>query len=277
MDRRGGVGLRTGRSLIVHLDEPVTARCSRVPRPDGGAPARRASRCSTCSATGDSARLDLMVDRRVLIPRPETEQVVGWALDEVRRPRRPRPRGRRPRDRVGGDRPVAGRRAAGPTVWATDVSTDALDVARANSAASARGRRPGCESSKGAWWDALPDELRGRLDLVVSNPPYIGESEPLPPEVEHTNRASRSASGDEDGLAHVARWSVARGGWLAPGGVLVVEIAPATQAERVAGPRRSEPARCEQRSGSTPSGASAALRGAVRPRPCMVVRTHSWI
>ena len=57
-------------------------------------------------------RLDLFVDRRVLIPRPETEVVAGVALELARRVPAP-DRRRRPRHRFGRHRPGAGRRAAG--------------------------------------------------------------------------------------------------------------------------------------------------------------------
>ena len=61
-------------------------------------------------------------------------------------------------------------------VWATDVSDDALAVARANLAGvgSAATR---VRLARGSWFDALPTELRGRLRLVVSNPPYVAEHE----------------------------------------------------------------------------------------------------
>ncbi len=61
-------------------------------------------------------------------------------------------------------------------VWATDASDDALAVARANVAGvgSAATR---VRVANGSWFDALPDELRGTLRVVVSNPPYVAEHE----------------------------------------------------------------------------------------------------
>ena len=67
----------------------------------------------------------------------------------------------------------------GLEVWATDSSADALAVARENLEPSAgRIRRPpAVRLVGGSWFDALPAELPGRIDLLVSNPPYVAESE----------------------------------------------------------------------------------------------------
>ena len=124
--------------------------------------------------------LDLLVDRRVLIPRPETEAVVDVAIDELRR--------------IGGRTVVdlgTGSGAIGLSiaaevvtaeVWAVDASAGAVDVARANTAGLGRaGTR--VRVVQGDWYEALPVELRGAVDLVVSNPPYVGEGDDLPGEV----------------------------------------------------------------------------------------------
>jgi release factor glutamine methyltransferase len=72
----------------------------------------------------------------------------------------------------------------GARVWATDVSPEALAVARANVAGSGSAVGTRVRLLEGDWWGALPDELRGRVDVVVSNPPYVAGDEDLPPEVE---------------------------------------------------------------------------------------------
>ena len=123
-------------------------------------------------------RLDLMVDRRVLIPRPETEEVAGVAVDLARcvtaAPLHCADLGT-------GSGAIGLSLAAelathrprlDAEVWLTDVSTDALDVARANLAGLGRGA-PTVRVAAGSWFDALPDDLRGRLDVVVANPPYV--------------------------------------------------------------------------------------------------------
>jgi release factor glutamine methyltransferase len=110
------------------------------------------------------------------------------------------------------------------TVWATDVSAEALDVARANIAGCAATR---VRTSVGSWFDALPDALRGRLELAVSNPPYIAESEvaDLPGEVADYEPRAALVSGPtgREALEHLL--AHARD-WLVPGGALVCELAP---------------------------------------------------
>ena len=135
--------------------------------------------------------LDLLVDRRVLIPRPETEQVVEVALGEGRRLRHLADPA--PGEDSGGDLVVvdAGTGSGaialalaselGPgllrEVWATDVSADALEVAAVNveaRRASGGGQPlPRIELAEGSWLEALPARLRGAVDLLVANPPYV--------------------------------------------------------------------------------------------------------
>ena len=91
---------------------------------------------------------------------------------------------RRPRHWQRGDRPVAGRRAGhAPSaagrrgVAHRRVDATPLDVARANLAGIGRGAST-VRFAHGSWFDALPDELRGRLDVVVANPPYVADGDP---------------------------------------------------------------------------------------------------
>jgi release factor glutamine methyltransferase len=182
--------------------------------------------------------LDLMVDRRVLIPRPETEQVVEVALEEAER--RGLRRSRRRHLTLVDAEPTAVVADIGTgsgaialaldaelpdvMVWATDVSPDALDVARANIAGCAAMR---VRTAIGSWFDALPHDLRGQLELIVSNPPYVGEDEvpQLPEEVAGYEPRGALVSGPtgrealEYLLAHAREW-------LRPDGALVCELAP---------------------------------------------------
>ncbi len=166
--------------------------------------------------------LDLLVDRRVLIPRPETEVVAGFAIDAAGALERPAV----VVDLGTGSGAIALSLAAERwphvEVWATDASADALAVARANLAGL--GRRAACvRLLEGDWYDALPDEVRGRVDVLVSNPPYVGDSEPLPVEVAAWEPTGALLAGP-DGLDDLRRIIAGAPAWLAPGGVLVLEI-----------------------------------------------------
>ena len=184
-------------------------------------------------------RLDLLVDRRVLIPRPETEQVAGWAIDELDRVRQAAGGGAgRVVDLGTGSGAIALAVASerpGTEVWATDAAPEALAVARANLAGLGRaGTRVVLAS--GSWFAALPDELAGTVDVVVANPPYVAVGEALPAAVADWEPTGALVAGPT-GLEDLDRIVDAAPRWLAPGGALVVELAP-DQAEGVAGRAR---------------------------------------
>jgi release factor glutamine methyltransferase len=181
--------------------------------------------------------LDLMVDGRVLIPRPETEVVVEVAIAELDRIRATRPMDSPlvVADLGTGSGAIAlaiASERAGVEVWGTDASAAALDVARANLAGVGGHAAPRVRLVEGSWWDALPGDRMGRFDLVVSNPPYVTTAEmaELDPVVADWEPHSALEAG-HDGLEHVAVILSGATRWLAPGGVVVVEIAP-HQAER---------------------------------------------
>lgn len=173
--------------------------------------------------------LDLMVDRRVLVPRPETESVVDVALAEVDRLL----------ERVDpGDDVVVVDLGTGSgaialavaaervrtRVWATDRSEDAIVVATANlgglGRAAARVR-----IAQGSWFEALDADLRGRIGVVVSNPPYVDRSTPLPAEVVdwEPHAALFAPDGGRADLEAIIRGA---GSWLRDDGALVCELSP---------------------------------------------------
>ena len=225
---------------IEHLDDMVERRA-------GGEPLQYVL------GRWDFLGLDLLVDRRVLVPRPETEVVAQTAIDEAVR------LGARQggHDEWGAGATsyavadlgtgsgaiglVMARELADAEVWATDVSEDALAVARAN-LAGAGSSAVRVRLQTGSWFAALPRELRGRLKVVVSNPPYVAEHEVagLPADVADWEPRLALVSGPS-GLEAIETIVADAPEWLDPGGAaLVVELAPhqgaaATELARAAG------------------------------------------
>lgn len=174
-------------------------------------------------------RLDLLVDRRVLIPRPETELVAEVAIGFARELLA-----------AGAERPMpladlgTGSGSIGLSlalelprgsvdVWLTDLSADALDVARANTAGL--GMAGACvHFGQGTWFEALPDHLRGALGVVVSNPPYIAADDPDVADDVRTWEPSTALFAADDGLADIRTIAEGATEWLRPGGWLVLEI-----------------------------------------------------
>lgn len=165
--------------------------------------------------------LDLFVDERVLIPRPETELVAGRAI-ELAKQFAPR----RVVDLGTGSGAIGLSLASelpldSTEVWLTDHSTDALDVARANLAGIGRAGT-NVRIAAGDWYDALPDGLT--FDVIVSNPPYVAAgSDDLDASVRDWEPHDALFAGD-DGLDDYRRIITAAGKWLNPGGCLVLEI-----------------------------------------------------
>ena len=169
-------------------------------------------------------RLDLMVDARVLIPRPETELIVDIVVAFVQ-----------------GTGPGAtvvhlgtGSAAIGlavldelppghATVWMTDASAGALDVARANAAGAGRAAA-GARFAHGNWYDALDTSLRGTVDLIVSNPPYVAEGDPDLDESVSAWEPTTALLSGSDGLDDLRVIVAGAPGWLRPGGMLVTEM-----------------------------------------------------
>lgn len=207
--------------------------------------------------------LDLFVDRRVLIPRPETEITAGCALAELQRragesgggggvPLRSstqarvaaaRPSAPAPPSPVSQGAPVllaadlgCGSGAIGLSLAAecldvevicTDVSVEALAVASANLAGLGRPAQR-VRLAEGSWYEALPADLRGRFDVIVSNPPYIADgSDSLPPEIADHEPPVALYSG-RTGLEATEVILAGATDWLAPGGGLVLELSDGT-------------------------------------------------
>jgi len=171
--------------------------------------------------------LDLMVDSRALVPRPETEVVAGLVIAEVKI------RSRTPDSEVLVADLGTGTGAIGLSVasecprsrvFLTDRSEEALQVATAN-LAGIGGAATRVSIHSGSWFEALPDALHGSIDVIVSNPPYVPDKEILPPVVSNwePQSALRGGADGTDDLVHLIRHARP---WLAPQGVLVLEMAP---------------------------------------------------
>ena len=106
--------------------------------------------------------------------------------------------------------------------WACDVDSDALAVARANLAGVGRAATR-VAIAQGSWFEALPPELRGRVDVVVSNPPYVSPADEVDGAVRDWEPAGALWSGD-DGLDAIRHLVATAPEWLTEEGSLVVEI-----------------------------------------------------
>jgi release factor glutamine methyltransferase len=171
--------------------------------------------------------LDLFVDPRVLIPRPETEMVAGIAISAAKAMRS-----------NGSDRLTVvdlgtGSGAIGLSVaveveradvWITDNSIEALNVARSNLVGIGRAATR-VRTVEGSWFEALPSELLGSIDIVVSNPPYVADSDDIDDIVREWEPASALFAGADglDDIRVILNESVS---WLRPGGVIVLEMDP---------------------------------------------------
>ena len=220
---------RTAAEWLADLDERAPDRClafveQMVQRRAAGEPLQYVL------GSWGFRRLDLALDRRVLIPRPETEQVVEHALAELTRLRLATGKPPRVVDLGTGSGAIAlsiAVEVAGAEVWATDASEGALLVARANIAGTGGMAATRVRVAAGSWYDALPPELAGRVDLVISNPPYLAHAElaDLDPTVVEWEPHQALVAGPS-GLEAIEVVVEGALRWLRRPGAVVVELAP---------------------------------------------------
>ncbi|MGI5472669.1 putative protein N(5)-glutamine methyltransferase [Streptomyces sp. CA-132043] len=119
--------------------------------------------------------------------------------------------------------------APGVELYAADIDPAAVRCARRNIP------RTVGTVSEGDLYDALPDTVRGRIDVLVANVPYVPTDEVglLPPEA-RDHEPLVALDGGADGLDILRRVTAGAPGWLAPGGHLLVETS-ARQAASAAG------------------------------------------
>jgi release factor glutamine methyltransferase len=169
--------------------------------------------------------LDLIVSPAVLIPRPETEHAVETVL-ELAKPHgrgRPSPHGLRIVDVGTGSGAIAlalAKELPTAEIHATDISPEALEVARANAA-----RHDLVSRIKFHRADLLNGMPHGEFDFVVSNPPYVGESEEDSVQLEVRKFEPRNAVfGGPTGMEVIERLIPQAQTVLRPSGWLVFEI-----------------------------------------------------
>lgn len=128
---------------------------------------------------------------------------------------------------------------------AADLDPRAVACARRNLGAAAGVYR-------GDLYRPLPGRLRGRVDVLVANAPYVPSEEvALLPTEARVHEPALALDGGADGLGVLRRLVAGAGGWLAPGGALLVESSerqrPALIAELTAAGLRPTVAHCAER------------------------------
>jgi len=173
--------------------------------------------------------MDLIVSPAVLIPRPETEHLIETVLDLARRERvggqKCTPHITRIVDVGTGSGCIAlalAKDFPGAEIHATDISAAALEIARANAA------RHQLQSRIQFYKTDLLAGLNGEFDFIVSNPPYVGESEEDQVQLEVRKFEPReSVFAGPTGVEVIARLIPQARAALLPGGWLVMEISGA--------------------------------------------------
>lgn len=159
--------------------------------------------------------LMLRVTPDVLVPRPDTETLVDWALELLADIAAPRVI-----DLGTGSGAIAlavKRSCPQADVHASDLSEAAVAVARANGQALGLA----VHWHHGAWWQAAP---AGRFHLALSNPPYVAAGDPHLPALRHEPAMALTPTGDRgDGLTDVERIVVGAAARLHAGAWLLIE------------------------------------------------------
>ena len=177
--------------------------------------ARRAGGEPLAYLLGEKEFRDLLlrVDANVLVPRPETELLVDWALELLEGPLAKIAAPRVVDLGTGSGAIALAVKHACRTadVTATDASPTALQVARANAFRLALN----VTFASGSWWDAVPDRC---FDLVLSNPPYIAGADSHLAALTHEPLEALTPGGDGlDSLRAIvaaAARHLERSGWL---------------------------------------------------------------
>ena len=201
--------------LLAHDTDPLSPNCATTLNTLAQ---RRLAGEPLAYITGSKAfyGLELQVSPDVLVPRPDTETLVDWALEVLPGTTKPAPR---VLDLGTGSGAIAlALKATRPAlaVWATDMSAAALTVAQAN----AQRLQLAVTFNQGPWLAALPAGTP-RFDAIVSNPPYIAEHDP------HLAALGfepiQALTSGADGLDDLLQIISAAPAHLQPGGWLLLE------------------------------------------------------
>lgn len=167
-------------------------------------------------------RLELAVGPGVFVPRPESEVLVEHVLGRV-------PEGGTVVDLGTGSGAIAlaiADERPDAKVLATEASREALEWAHINK----EKLQLNVDLLEGDLFAPLPEAIRGQVDVVVSNPPYIADDErsALPADVLDHEPHIALFSGS-DGTTIIERIAPGASGWLRHGGWLLIEISPHLQ------------------------------------------------
>ncbi|HSW06115.1 peptide chain release factor N(5)-glutamine methyltransferase [Aquabacterium sp.] len=199
--------------LVAHDDAPVPADMAEAFEADC---LRCADEVPLAYLTGEQAfhGLLLKVTPQVLVPRPDTEALVDWALSCLATANLPAPEVLDLGTGSGAIALAVADRWPTARVTATDLSPEALAVAQSN--AARLGLR--LETTAGDWWSAVPNR---RYDLAMSNPPYIAGSDPHLPALRHEPTLALTPGGD--GLDAIRQIVAGAPQALRPGAWLLIE------------------------------------------------------
>ena len=213
-----GLGMKNRMDLYLNFEKPLTAAELDTLRP---LVARRANREPLQHIVGDTSFRGHIIkcDPRALIPRPETESLVDMAIERLN----------------GAESPfivevgtgtaaisiACAKEIAGAKVLATDISEEALSLAREN--AQANGLNEELTFAQGDLLDAVTDAAK--IDCLIANLPYIpdGEKGKLQPEVDKFDPAL-ALYGGPDGLDLVRKLLQQTEGKLSAGAPILLEI-----------------------------------------------------
>ncbi len=204
--------LQHDRTWLVAHDDQVLSEAVAAAFEDG---------CRRCAAgeplayvigEQDFHGLRLQVTPAVLVPRPDTETLVDWALALLPTLANASPRVIDLGTGSGAIALAVAHAHGAAEVSATDLSADALAVARGN---AQRLKLP-IALTQGAWWQAVA--VDARFDLVLCNPPYIAAGDAHLPALRHEPLLALSPGGDGlDAYRQITTGAPAHlvsGGWL---------------------------------------------------------------